>query len=72
MPTTRATLRRRGSSLAGVTPPAALKAEGLGAGDEVVLEVRKARALRDIFGMLADRPLSAQAIKNAIRWEDNE
>jgi hypothetical protein len=42
------------------------------AGDVVVLEVRKARALRDVFGVLADRPLSAQAIKNAIRREDGE
>lgn len=72
MTETRATVRRWGSSLAAVIPPAALKAEGLKEGDEVVLEVRKARALRDVFGMLSDRPLSAQTIKNAIRREDNE
>ena len=72
MTETRATVRRWGSSLAAVIPPAAIKAEGLKEGDEVVLEVRKARALRDVFGLLADRPLPAQAIKNAIRREDNE
>jgi antitoxin component of MazEF toxin-antitoxin module len=72
MVATRATVRRWGSSLAAVIPPSTLKAEGLKEGDEVLLEVRRARALRDVFGMLADRPLNAQAVKNAIRREDGE
>jgi hypothetical protein len=72
MAATRATVRRWGSSLAAVIPPAALKAEGLKEGDEIVLEVRRARDPREAFGMLSDKPLSAQAIKNAIRREDNE
>jgi hypothetical protein len=38
----------------------------------VVLGVRKARALPDVFGILSDRPLKAQALKDAIRREDNE
>lgn len=72
MAATRATVRRWGSSLATVIPPEALRAEGLKEGDEVLLEVRKARALRHLFGMLAGRPLSAQAVKEAIRREDAE
>jgi hypothetical protein len=72
MTKTRATVRRWGSSLATVIAPALLKAEGLKEGDEIVLEVRKARGLRDVFGMLSDRPLPAHAIKNAIRREDGE
>ena len=68
----RATVRRWGSSLATVIPPDALKAEGLREGDEVILQVRKARGPADAFGMLSDRPLPAQAIKNAIRREDAE
>ena len=72
MTQTRATLRRWGSSLAAVIPPAAIKAEGLREGDDVVLEVRRARAPRDVFGLLADRPLPAQRVKDAIRREDTE
>ena len=72
MTETRATVRRWGSSLATVIPPDALRAEGLKEGDEVVLEVRKARALRDVFGLLKQEPLSAQKIKDALRREDNE
>lgn len=72
MTQTRSTVRRWGSSLAAVIPPEALKAEGLREGDEVILEVRKARGLEDLFGLLKRRPLRAQAIKDAIRAEDSE
>ena len=72
MAATRATVRRWGSSLATVIPPEALKAEGLKEGDEVVLEVHKARALRDVFGLLSKKPLHAQKIKDALRREDSE
>jgi hypothetical protein len=72
MTATRSTVRRWGSSLAAVIPPEVLRAEGLREGDEVVLEVRKARALRDVFGILSDKPLKAQAVKDAIRREDSE
>lgn len=72
MVATRSTVRRWGSSLAAVIPPAALRAEHLKEGDEVILEVRKARRLVDLFGMLQDRPLDAQAVKDDIRRDDNE
>ena len=69
---TRSTVRRWGSSLAAVIPPEALKAEGLREGDEVILEVRKARRLEDLFGLFKNKKLDAQAVKDAIRAEDAE
>lgn len=72
MTETRSTVRRWGSSLAAVIPPEALRAEGLREGDEVILEVRRARSLEDLFGILKGRPLDAQAVKDAIRREDAE
>lgn len=72
MTETRATLRRRGSNLVAIIPPAALKAEGLYEGDEVLLAIRKAGVPRDAFGMLSGRPLQAAKIVNAIRRDDAE
>jgi hypothetical protein len=72
MGATRTTVRRWGSNLAVVIPPATVRAESLKEGDEVILEIRKARAPADVFGLLSSRPLPAQAIKNAIRRESGE
>lgn len=72
MAETRSTVRRWGSSMAAVIPPDALRAEGLREGDEVILEVRKARSLEDLFGLLKNKRLEAQAVKDAIRAEDSE
>lgn len=72
MTETRSTVRRWGSSMAAVIPPDTLRAEGLREGDEVILEVRKARRLEDLFGLLKDKRLNAQAVKDAIRAEDSE
>lgn len=67
-----AKVRRWGSSLAAVIPPDVLRAEGISEGDEVVLEVRKARRLRDLFGLIADRPIDAQSVKNETRREERD
>jgi antitoxin component of MazEF toxin-antitoxin module len=72
MAETRSTVRRWGNSMAAVIPPEAIRAEGLREGDAVILEVRKARRLEDLFGLLKDRRLDAQAIKDSIRAEDSE
>lgn len=69
---TRATVRRWGSSLATVIPPEILRREGLHEGDEIVLEVRKARSLKDFVGWLRATPIDAQKMKDELRKEDNE
>ena len=58
--------------MAAVIPPKTLEAEGLKEGDEVVLEIRRARPPREVFGLVANDPLKAQAVKDAIRRQDRE
>lgn len=68
----RSTIRRWGSSHATVIPPDVLKEAGIKEGDEVILEIRKARDLEEYFGFLEGESLDAQAVKDRLREEDNE
>ena len=63
-------LREWGSSLGLVVPKEAVIKEGLKPGDEVVIEIKKAKTLKDLFGSLKVLKADAQAFKDERRKED--
>ena len=63
-------VRRWGNSLAVIVPAEVAKAEGLQPGDRAFLRILKVRRPDPrSFGLLRDRPLDAQALKERLRRE---
>ena len=67
---TTARLREWGSSIGIVVPSDAIKKEGFKPGDEVIIDIRRAFTLRDLFGMSKGLNLNAQEMKDETRRED--
>ncbi len=65
-----AKVREWGSSLGLVVPSEAVKKEGLKPGDEVTIEIKKSRSLKELFGIARHLKLDAQAIKDELRREE--
>jgi antitoxin component of MazEF toxin-antitoxin module len=73
MTTVVAKVKRWGSSSAVILPAALVKEQHLSEGDEVVIDVRPAEDIMDIFGAWKGLPkIDAQAVKDEIRREENE
>ena len=67
---TKARLRKWGSSLGIVVPKEIVDEQRLSPGDEIEIEVRPARTLKDLFGTWKDVPIDAQKFKDEMRKED--
>ena len=66
---TTTTIKSWGSSLGVVIPKEIVKAEHLQVGEEVIIEVHKKHAIRDIFGSLKDCKIDSQKMKDDLRKE---
>jgi antitoxin component of MazEF toxin-antitoxin module len=62
----RATIRRIGNSLGVIIPSEEARRRGLGEGDSVELEVRKARTLAEVWGALRGRLGSVDELNDLV------
>ena len=67
-----AKLREWGSSIGLVIPKEIVRQESLKSGDEVVVEIKKAKTLKDLFGSLKSLKIDAQEFKDERRKEDKK
>jgi len=67
-----AKLREWGSSIGLVIPKEIVRQESLKSGDEVVVEIKKAKTLKDLFGSLKNLKIDAQEFKDERRKEDKK
>ena len=63
------TAKEWGSSIGVVIPSDLVKTEGIHAGDEIFLEIRKKNLVKRAFGLLKGKGLDAQRIKDELREE---
>ncbi|MFH1408424.1 MAG: AbrB/MazE/SpoVT family DNA-binding domain-containing protein [Nanoarchaeota archaeon] len=63
--------RKWGNSLGIILPKELVEQEGIEADDKVVVEVRRARRVRDFFGLLPQWKVNTQKMKDELRkgWE---
>lgn len=66
---TKAILKSWGNSLGVVVPRDLVKAEGLHAGEEVLIEIKKKQSLGELFGTLPHWTIDAQKMKDKLRKE---
>ena len=62
-------VRAWGSSYGIIIPSEVIKNEGINEGDEIIIEVRKQRSIKEIFGSLKDRKINTQKTKDELRKE---
>ena len=67
-----AKLREWGSSIGLVIPKEIVRQESLKSGDEVVVEIKKAKTLKDLFGSLKSLKIDTQEFKDERRKEDKK
>jgi len=65
-------VREWGSSIGLVIPKEIVRRESLESGDEVVIEIKKAKTLKDLFGSLKGLKIDAQVFKDERRKEDKK
>ncbi|MAG73361.1 hypothetical protein CL620_03535 [archaeon] len=68
---TNAILKTWGSSLGIVVPRSVIKAQHLKKGEEIIIEIRKKKTLREVFGSLKNMKIDSQKMKDESRreWE---
>ncbi len=66
---TKTKLKHWGSSLGVVVPKEIVRKEGLKEGEEVLIEVKKAHSINEIFGSLKGWKIDSQRIKDQLRKE---
>lgn len=66
---TLARAKKWGSSLGVVIPSEIVKEEKLHEGDKVIIEIRKKKTVREIFGSMKDLKVDSQKMKNETRKE---
>ena len=70
----RTKLRRWGNSFGVVVPQKAIKSEGAGEGDDVLILLKKEKnnVLKEMFGALKGWKIDAQKFKDELRKEEEE
>lgn len=61
--------KKWGSSLGVVIPSKIVKEEKLREGDEVVIEIRKKRTIKEVFGSMKGLKIDSQKMKDELRKE---
>ncbi len=67
---TRAKLRKWGDSLGVVVPKEVVNEQRLKEGDEILIDIKPARTMKDIFGSWKGLKIDAQQFKDERRKED--
>lgn len=66
---TKTKLKSWGSSLGIVVPRDVVRQEHLEEGEEVLIEIKKKHAIKDVFGHLKDWKINPQKVKDELRRE---
>ncbi len=66
---TKAVVKHWGSSFGVVIPREVVLAEGLKEGEEIVLEIRRKKTIKELFGTLKDWKIDPQQLKDELRKE---
>lgn len=61
--------KRWGSSLGIVIPREAVEEEKIHEGDEVIIEIRKKKTIKELFGSIRNLQIDSQKMKNESRKE---
>ena len=64
---TTGTLKQWGSSLGVVVPKEIVNQEHLQEGEEVIIEIKKKKKVKEIFGKLKDWKINTQKVKDELR-----
>lgn len=65
----KAKVRSWGSSYGVVIPSDIIRKEGINKGDEIIIEVRKQRSMKELFGSLPNLKIDSQKMKDELRKE---
>ncbi len=69
MPETMTKAKKWGSSLGVVIPVEIVKEEKLHEGDDVIIEIRKKKTIKELFGSMKGIKLDSQKMKDEMRKE---
>ncbi|MBI3412658.1 MAG: AbrB/MazE/SpoVT family DNA-binding domain-containing protein [Candidatus Aenigmarchaeota archaeon] len=69
MAETQSTVKKWGSSLGVIIPSGLARQERIQEGDEVIIEIKKKKTIRELFGSMKNLKIDSQRMKDEIRKE---